>query len=317
MWPDGESSSPRMVTVCVSKVRVTPPWTTSVMSSAARVRRAERPAGERVIDRLPGELAGAAAEDRLRRAVQVGEPALRIDDQHAVAEVLDARVAQRRNRIEHPVVEDGDHRADARAGEEKGRRIDVGDRVGLHQEHQVAEPRQQRGRDEDAAAPRVEVRRLERPRPEDADPDPQRGVGEDDVDVEAGAAADQQLERPRPIDRDRPPEPVMPPVGPGEQEHRHREGGEDPHRLADPRRLGADEIEHEPDPDGRNRGDAEVFDLENEDFVGQLAGRQLPRVGDAPVRDRRQQQGIPPRRPDAAVQHRVHRDRQQRGRPDE
>ena len=125
----------------------------------------QRPAGQRVIERRAGQLAGPPAEDRLGGAVEIGQPALRIDHEHAVAEVLDPRVAERGDRIEHAVVEDRDDGADAGAREQERRRVDVGDAVGLHQEDQVAEPWQQRRRDQDAAAPRVEVRRLERAGP--------------------------------------------------------------------------------------------------------------------------------------------------------
>ena len=207
--------------------------------------------------------------------------------------------------------------ADAGAGEQERRGVEVGDAVGFHQEDQVAEPRQQRRRDQDAAAPGVEVRRLEGAGRQDADAGPQRGVGEDDVDVEAGPAADQQIEGARRVDGDRTPERVVPAVGPGQSQHAGRDHADGADRAADAVRLRADEVQHEPDPDRGDGADAEVLDLEDEDLELELARGELPGVGNAPVRDGDEEQRVPAGRADATVQHRVDGDRQEHGRPDE
>ena len=172
-----------------------PPEPASVRSCRTSTVDVRWPVGQDALDAFAGGAGAAASDDRFGGAVQIGDAARAVQDEEAVTDDLDARIAQRRDRVEHPVAEHRDRRDDGGAGEKKRREVDGAGGFAPRHENQVAKPRQHRGQDQDHRTLAIQIRRLDRLTDEDRQAHEEHAVGVDDVQPESRAAAGERVQR--------------------------------------------------------------------------------------------------------------------------
>ena len=260
-----------------------------------------RPAGQDPLDEFTRGAGAAAADDRFSSPVQIGDTTRAVQNENAVTNHLDARIAQRRDRFEHSVTEYGDCRDHRRAGEKKGSEVDRARGFAAGHEDQVANPRQNSGQHQNDGALAIQIRRLDSLADEDRQPCEEHAVGVDDIQPESRSAARQRVQRACRVDGHLAPEQSVPVVGPGGQQrddrdHRHPAS----HPPHDPR-LGCDKVQDEAKPRDRQRDDAEIFEFEREQFLSGITNSELQRVRGTPECDGQQQRAVPGRTADMAM----------------
>ena len=158
-------------------------------------------------------LAAPAAENGFRRPVQVGDTAARVQDDDAVANRFDARVAERGGGLEELVAKHRQCSDECRAREEERRRVEeVFGRV--QDEDGVADPGHDGADHQDGRTPAVQIRRVQRMAEQQDEAGAEYDVCVGDVDPEAGASPVQHDERADVLDDHLSPEELVPGVGP-------------------------------------------------------------------------------------------------------
>ncbi len=244
-----------------------------------------RPPRHDLVDRT-SEAGLIAAGVFLGGRVEIDDPALRVEHDHAIVHILDDHVTRDRHEPEQAIAINAPREAPARHGERDWREVEAVHRQEAAEIQEVADPRHQRADDYQCGLTAIRWREAPQSAHEcrGADQDEEVTVGGVDP-VPRSAAVDQARSGRRGDRRDRRPVELVLFVRGREQQRRDRHGPhEQPqHLLAGPRHPAV--LGREQQPQHADRRDAEVLELRNDDAGLVVVDERVHRARRAPQRD--------------------------------